>query len=147
MTLHTSLSISPPASLPTSPPAASPPTSTSTSLQINSGGSIASLILTHTILSKLTFAATQLLISVPVAEPEDAIAALCGDPEGILSTLEDEEPYEWLDKKLNNICGSWAVNHGYIPLAIKHGDLGLLGLCHTLQFFIDHKCQSMCKWM
>ena len=60
-----------------------------------------------------------------MAEPEDAIAALCGDPEGILSTLEDEEPYEWLDKKLNNICGSWAVNHGYIPLAIKHGDLGL----------------------
>ena len=97
---------------------------------------------TPTILSKLTFIATQLPMSIPVAEPEDAMAALCGDPEVILSNLEDKEPDEWLDQKLNNICGTWAVNHGHVPLAIKCRNLGLPGLCHTLQFFIDCKLAS-----
>jgi len=60
----------------------------------------------------------------------------------ILFSLEDDEPYEWLDCKLNNICGSWAVNQGLVPLAIKCGDLSLPGLCSTLQFFIDHKLAS-----
>ena len=77
-----------------------------------------------------------------MAKAKDTVAVLCSDPEAILSCLEDKEPYKWLDKKLKNICGSWGVNNGCVPLAIKCGELGLLGLCHTLQFFIDCKLAS-----
>ena len=92
-----------------------------------------------TLLSKLTSVAAQLPQSIPIAKPKDAVAALCGDPKAIVWSLEDDKPYEWLDHKLNNICGSWAVNQGLVPLAIKCSDLGFLGLCHTLQFFVDRK--------
>jgi len=111
----------------------------------NSSNSAASIVAVPiTLLSKLTQIAAQLPKSVPVAKAEDAVAALCGDPEAILLSLklEDEDPYEWLNQKLNNICGSWAVNQGLVSLAIKCGNCGLLGLCHTLQFFIDHELAS-----
>ena len=100
---------------------------------------MASVMGMPTLLSKLTSVTTQLPESVPVAKPEDTVAALCGDIEGILFSLEDDEPYEWLDHK---ICGSWAVNQGLVPLAIKRGNLSLPGLCSTLQFFINHKLVS-----
>ncbi len=103
---------------------------------------MASVMDMPTLLSKLTSVTAQLPESVPVAKPEDAVAALCGNIEVILFSLEDDEPYEWLDHKLNNICGSWVVNQGLVPLAIKHGDLSLPGLCSTLQFFINHKLAS-----
>jgi hypothetical protein len=109
---------------------------------INSSNSAASVMVAPTMLSKLTLVAAQLLESIPVAKAEDAVAALCGDPEAILHNLEDEEPYEWLDRKLNNICGSWAVSRGLVQQAIKRGDLGLPGLCCTLQLFIDRKLAS-----
>ena len=77
-----------------------------------------------------------------MANAEDAVASLCGDPDRILLCLEDNEPYEWLDCKLNNICSSWAINQGLVPLAIKCGDLGLPGLHCTLQYFIDCELAS-----
>ncbi len=149
--MHTSKSNAPPATgfgIPTCLPAhlpTCPSPSASTSLpncHTNSGGSMASVMGMPTLLSKLTSVTAQLPESVPVAKPEDAVAALCGNIEVILFSLEDDEPYEWLDHKLNNICGSWAVNQGLVPLAIKHGDLSLPGLCSTLQFFINRKLAS-----
>ena len=103
--------------LPPTSPTYSPPLEP-TSLpdhHANSSNSAASVVAVPiTLLSELTQIAAQLPKSVPVAEAEDAVAALCGDPEAILLSLklEDEDPYEWLDRKLNNICGSWAGNQG-----------------------------------
>ena len=78
-------------------------------------------------------------MSILVAKVEDPVAVLCGDPNTIISCLDDDKPYEWLDKKLNNVCSTWAINQGLLPLAIKCGNLGLPGLCRTLQAFIDCK--------
>ena len=122
-----SIPTNPPTSPPAYPPAAPPPTCQPT---------------TPTLLSKLTHATTLLPECTPLANAGDAVASLCGDPEAILFCLEDDEPYVWLDHKLNNICSSWAINQGLVPLAMKCGDLGLLGLCCTLQYFIDHELAS-----
>ena len=51
-------------------------------------------------------------MSIPVAEVEDPVAVLCRDPNAIISCLDDEDPYEWLNQKLNNICSAWAISQG-----------------------------------
>ena len=80
--------------------------------------------------------------TIPLAVPSDSIAALTRNPEEIISNqlLEDpdDEPYEWLDKTLNGICGEYAKEKGLLPLAIWRGPMGLPGLCVTLQYFISH---------
>ena len=108
------------AGLPTNPPTGPPPcppfplASASTSpptYKASSGPSKASAAVAPT-LQKLTIVAAQLPTSIPVAEVEDPVAVLCGDPDAIISCLDDKDPYEWLDQKLNNICGTWAISQG-----------------------------------
>ena len=93
-------------------------------------------------LSMLDNIASHLPNTIPLAVPSNSIAALTGNPEEIISNqlLEDpdDEPYEWLDKTLNGICGEYAKEKGLLPLAIWRGPMGLPGLCVTLQYFISH---------
>ncbi|KAF8331049.1 uncharacterized protein EI90DRAFT_3199739 [Cantharellus anzutake] len=97
-------------------------------------------------LSKLRHIATNLPDTVPLAAPSDPIAALTGDPKEIVATRKLEEPdedvYEWLDKKLNNICGEYAKRNGTLASAIRRGPMGLPGLCATLQYFTNNKFAS-----
>ncbi len=87
-----------PAGLPTNPPTSPPPCS-----PFPLASASATVALT---LQKLTIVAAQLPTSVPVAEVEDPVAALCGNPDTIILCLDDDDPYKWLDWKLNNICGT-----------------------------------------
>ena len=56
-----------------------------------------SVIVGSTILSKLTYVTAQLPLSIPVAKVEDPVAVHGGDPDAIISCLDDDKPYEWLD--------------------------------------------------
>src|SRR5258708_38781040 len=79
--------------------------------------------------------------TIPLAVPSDHVAALAGDPREIVAIRQledpDEDPYEWLDKVLNGICGEFAKQNGVLPSAVRWGPMGLPGLCNTLQYFID----------
>ena len=86
--------------------------------------------------------------TIPLAVPSDSdcVAALAGDPREIVAIRQmedlDEDPYKWLDKVLNSICGKFVKQNGILPLAMRQGPMGLPGLCTTLQYFIDNGLTS-----
>ena len=130
-----------PAGLPTYPPT-SPPTYQPSC----SSSSLPTCPPASTVLSKLSHVTSQLPTSIPVAKVEDPVAVLCGDPDTIISCLDDDEPYEWLDKKLNNVCGTeqchklcTATGHVTSQLVYK------LSVCLCLFLSLNLKCNTSAK--
>ena len=99
-----------------------------------------------TSLLKLRDIASHLPDTILLAIPSDGIAALTGNPEDIVSNIlledPDRDPYEWLDKILNGICGEYVKQRGLLPFAVWRGPMGLPGLCTMLEYFIKNNLAS-----
>ena len=61
--------------------------------------------------SRLAQCVLQLPDPLPIETLGDKIADLSGDPSSILEILcnNKDDPYEWLDRQLNSVCGQWAL--------------------------------------
>ena len=93
-------------------------------------------------LARLTELVPLLPNSVPLATVNDRSAVFGGEPTDILFGLQLEhppdEPSEWLNQKLDSICGVWAIQNGHLASSIKHGEYGLEGVCRVLNHFVKN---------